>query len=106
MINPALAPEPVMRAALDVLAHACVFARNSTLSSDVSLKMINDLMEAIHEIPSQLKTWNNEQIETLRIHLRCFDSTRYPGAPNLSNRFEMLLASYTEQAERGAPDNA
>jgi hypothetical protein len=106
VINPALAPEPVMRAALDVLGHACVFVRNSTLSTDVSVKMINDLMEAIHGIPSQLKTWNNERIEALRIHLRCFDSTLYPGAPNLLNRFEILLASYNEEAEQCVPPKA
>ena len=99
MIKPSLAPEPVMRAALDVLGHACVFVRNATLAPDASVKMINDLMEAIHDIPFQLKTWNNERIDTLRLHLRCFDSTLYPGAPNFSDRFEMLLASYNEEAE-------
>lgn len=105
MVNPALAPEPVMRAALDVLGHACVFVRNSTLSPDVNVKMINDLMEAIHDIPSQLKTWNNERIDTLRLHLRCFDSKLYPGAPKLCERFEMLLASYNEEAEHGSFPN-
>jgi len=101
MIKPELAPEPVMRAALDVVGHACAFAWNSTLTPDVSVKMINELMEAIHDVPSQLRTWNDERIETLRIHLRCFDFTQYPGAQNLLDRFEMLLASYNHEAEQG-----
>ncbi len=102
MMTHAFAPDPVMRAALDVLGQACAFARNSTLSPDVNVRMINELMEGIHDIPSQLKTWNDERLATLRLHLRCFDSTLYPGAPNLSDRFEMLLASYNEEAEQGS----
>jgi hypothetical protein len=94
-----------MRAALDVLGHACVFARNATLASDVSVKMINDLMEAIHDIPFQLKTWDNERIDTLRLHLRCFDSSLYSGAPNFLSRFDMLLAGYQNEAEQGADGN-
>ena len=105
MINHAFAPEPVMRAALDILQHACVYVRNATLAPDASVKMINDLMEAIHDIPSQLKTWDDRRIDTLRLHLRCFDSTLYPGAPNFSNRFEMLLASYNEEAEQVSGGN-
>lgn len=67
--------------------------------------MINDLMEAIHDIPYQLKTWNDERVDTLRLHLRCFDHTQYPGAPNLLARFEMLLRSYNEEAEKGVMSN-
>jgi hypothetical protein len=91
------APDPVMRAALDILGHACVFVRNATLSPDASIKMINDLMEAIHDIPFQLQTWDDSRLDLLRLHLRCFDSTLYPCAPNFLNRFEMLLASYNEE---------
>ena len=106
MLENRLAPEPVMRAALDVLGHACVFVRNATLSPDVSAKMINDLMEAIHDIPFQLKTWDSERIDLLRLHLKCFDSGLYPGAPNFLDRFEMLLNSYNKEAEQDADGDA
>lgn len=89
-----------MRAALDVLGHACGFVRNATLAPDVSAKMINDLMEAVHDIPFQLKTWSDERLELLRLHLRCFDSTLYPGAPNFTQRFEQLLEGYIQQTEQ------
>ena len=96
-----IAPDAVLRAALDIIGHACVFVRNTTLSQDVSIKMINDLMEAFHDIPFQLKTWDENRLELLRLHLRCFDSSLYPGAPNFSDRFEMLLAGYKQEAEHG-----
>jgi len=86
-----------MRAALDILGYACVFVRNATLAPDACIKMINDLMEAIHDVPFQLKTWDDSRLDLLRLHLRCFDYTLYPGAPNFLNRFEMLLASYNEE---------
>ena len=105
MKNKTCAPEPVLRAALDVLGQACVFTRNATLSQDVSVKMINDLMEAVHDIPSQLSNWDDKRLETLRLHLRCFDSSLYSDAPNFSDRFEMLLAGYTKQAEQDATGN-
>ena len=101
-----LAPDTVMLAALDVLGHACVFVRHATLSPDVSSRMINDLMEAVHDIPFQLKTWSDNRLELLRLHLRCFDSALYPGAPNFSQRFEMLLADYLQQAEQGDGGNS
>jgi hypothetical protein len=105
MIKSALAPDPVMRAALDVLGHACVFVRNATLAPDASVKMINLLMEAIHDIPFQLKTWNDDRLDLLRLHLRCFDSTLYPGAPNFLDRFEMLLTSYSQDTEQDGRDD-
>jgi hypothetical protein len=78
-----IAPEGVLRAALDVIGLACVFVRNSTLHESCSVKMLNDLMEAIHDVPHQLVTWDDERLELLRLHLRCFDSSLYDGAPNL-----------------------
>ena len=80
-------------------AHAKMHLRDYVRDDDMdaSIKMINDLMEAIHDIPFQLKTWDDSRLDLLRLHLRCFDSTLYPGAPNFLNRFEMLLASYNEE---------
>jgi hypothetical protein len=105
-MNRTCAPQPVLRAALDVLGNACAFARNATLSPNVSVKMINDLMEAIHDIPSQLTTWDDERIETLRLHLRCFNSEIYPEAPDFLGRFEMLLTQYENEAEQDSDGQA
>ena len=94
-----IAPEAILRAALDVLGMATVFVRNSTLRESCNVKMINDIMEAIHGIPQQLVTWDDERLELLRLHLRCFDSSLYEDAPNLELRFNMKLAEYNKQKE-------
>ena len=92
-----IAPNSVLRAALDVLGMACVFARNSTLGESSNTKMLNDLMEAIHDVPHQLVTWDDKRLELLRLHLRCFDASLYDRAPNLERRFNMKLAEYENQ---------
>jgi hypothetical protein len=49
-----IAPEPILRAGNDTISWACIFCRNQSLASTVSTKMINDIMEAIHEVPRML----------------------------------------------------
>jgi hypothetical protein len=69
-----IAPEPILKAGLMTLHWATVFARNWTYSLDVPLKMVNDLMDAIHEVPSILMHWNEEHsFDMLILHLSCFD---------------------------------
>ena len=60
--------------------------------------MINELMEAIHDIPQQLTAWAPDGLDTLRLHLRCFDSKKHSEAPNLVLFFEDQLAEYNNQA--------
>ena len=50
-------PEPILRASPKVLHRAAVYTRNWTLGDTVSQKQINDLWEAIHEIPDLLTRW-------------------------------------------------
>jgi hypothetical protein len=70
-----IALEPILRAALRVLHVAAYTTRNWTLSDDISRKQINDLWEAIHEIPDLLKRWDvPEQCEAeLKMYLREYD---------------------------------
>src|ERR1041384_874016 len=53
-----IAPEPILRAGNDTVAWACIFCRNQTLREDAPVKMLNDAMEAIHEIPRMLVDWD------------------------------------------------
>jgi len=57
------APQDVMRGALRVLFVAAYTTRNWTLNEDVSRKQINDLWEAIHELPSLLYNWRGVDSE-------------------------------------------
>jgi hypothetical protein len=69
-----IAPEPILKAGLMTLHWATVFARNWTYSPDVPVKMVNDLMDAIHDVPSQLMHWNEgHSFHMLIQHLSSFD---------------------------------
>jgi pyruvate-formate lyase-activating enzyme len=63
----ALPPEKTLRGALRVLFIAAVYTRNWTLTDEVSRKQVNDLWEAIHEIPDLLTRWGDDsEAELLR----------------------------------------
>ena len=90
MSNP-LAPEPILRAALRVLHVAAYTTRNWTLSEEVSRKQINDLWEAIHEIPDLIKRWRGDE-ESLRELRTYFREYRERWAvPNLEAIFDQAL---------------
>ena len=62
-----LPPEKILHGALHVLFIAAVYTRNWTLADEVSRKQINDLWEAIHEIPDLLTRWRDDsEAELLR----------------------------------------
>ena len=84
-----IAPEPVLKAALRVLHVAAYTTRNWTVSDEVSRKQINDLWEAIHEIPDLLKRWNpnaeGELVGYLKEYGKKWDD------PNLLGIYELAL---------------
>ena len=90
MNNP-LAPEPVLRAALRVLHVAAYTTRNWTLAEDISRKQINDLWEAIHEIPDLIKRWRDDEecMRELRMYLQEYDQ-RW-SFPKLEEIFDRAL---------------
>ena len=81
-----MAPEPIMKGALRVLYVAGYTTRNWTLSETVSRKQINDLWEAIHEIPDLLKKWRPDAEKELMMYLREYNE-KWP-EPNLTAIFE------------------
>ena len=89
-----IAPEPILRAANDTVKWGCVYIRNQTLQDGVSVKMINDMMEAIHEIPSIVTNWGEDSESTLRLHLRCFPHQEWESSPNLLSFYEARLREY------------
>jgi hypothetical protein len=86
-----LAPEQILRASLRVLQVAAYTTRNWTLAEDVSRKQINDLWEAIHEIPDLLKRWrgNEESLRDLRMYLKEYDEKW--SFPKLEQCFDQAL---------------
>ena len=89
-----IAPEPILRAGNQTIHWACVFCRNQTLSKEVSVQMINDIMEAIHEVPQMLVDWEHHDLAEIRMHLRCFKNSRWPYAPDLVVYFDQKLNEF------------
>ncbi len=90
----ALAPEPILRAALDTVGWACIFIRNQTIREGAPTKMINDAMEAVHEVPQMLTRWRPDTLEEIRVHLGCFPASQWQDAPDLVAFFEQRLKDY------------
>jgi hypothetical protein len=86
-----LAPEPILRASLWVLHVAAYTTRNWTLGEEISRKQINDLWEAIHEIPDLVKRWrgDDECLREIQMYLREYDQ-RW-NSPNLEQIFDRAM---------------
>jgi hypothetical protein len=86
-----LAPEPILRAALKLLHFAAYTTRNWTLSDEIPRAQVNDLWEAIHEIPDLVTRWqgDTEGLRELRMYLQAYDE-RWP-FPKLEDIFEQAL---------------
>jgi hypothetical protein len=89
-----IAPEPILRAGNDTVSWACIFCRNQTLREGAPAKMLNDIMEAIHEVPRMLVDWDHHNLEEVRLHLGCFQAAHWPGAPDLVKYFDRKLKDY------------
>jgi hypothetical protein len=78
-------PKRILKAALDVLFICGCTTRNWTLGDEVSRRQINDLWEAVHEIPSLLTRWRPDAEAELLRYLDEYDS-KWP-APQLRARY-------------------
>ena len=78
-------PERIFKAALEVLFVCAYTTRNWTLGEEVSRQQINDLWEAVHEIPSLLTRWRPDAETELLRYLDEYDS-KWP-SPQLRVRY-------------------
>lgn len=83
---------------------ATVFARNWTFSPDVPSKMVNELLDAIHDVPSILMHWNEKDSYDLLIqHLSLFDDKSWKvqvdnqmfSVPKLADFFRERLKEFS-----------
>ena len=94
-----IAPDPILRAGLDTVSWACIYARNQSLNESCNVKELNEIMEAIHEVPRMLMSWSDTRLREVRIHLGCFSSARYSGAPDFVAYFNARLTE--NEGEQG-----
>lgn len=80
-----LPPPNILKSALDVLFVCSYTTRNWTLGDEVSRKQINDLWEAVHEIPSLLTRWRNDAEDELLMYLDEYEE-KWP-SPKLKGRY-------------------
>jgi len=92
------APQPVLKATMQTIHWATVYCRNLTLQKDLdSRAQVNDMMEAIHEIPTFMTDWNDSRLEEIRTHLGCFHSSRWEGSPDLVSYFNQRLDEASQE---------
>jgi hypothetical protein len=94
--EPRFAPPEILDAALFTLKWACVHARNVTGGGGTDIRQVNELMDAVHELPHFLADWSDDRLPELRLHLSCFDHSKYPGSPNLLTTFNSRLENRLE----------
>jgi hypothetical protein len=63
--------------------------------------MINDVMEAVHEVPRMLVDWARHDVAELRTHLGCSPASRWSEAPNLVSYIEQRSAEYGCEEKNG-----
>jgi hypothetical protein len=85
------APENIQIARIETLQWALIYCRNYSLKPDADMDQVNDLMEAIHDIPGTLLRWPDGAIEIIKLHLSCFNYKKWEGAPDLASYFEHSL---------------
>ncbi len=85
------APEYINQAVLETLRWTMIFCRNYTLKDDAEIRLVNDLMEATHDVPDILMRWPDGALDEIKLHLGCFDHEKWEGSPNLVGYFESAL---------------
>ena len=68
-----LAPEAILRAALYVIHVAAYTTRNWTLADGWPRQQVNDLWEALHEVPSLVTRWRPDAERELYLYFDEYD---------------------------------
>lgn len=84
-----LAPEPILRAALYVVHVAAYTTRNWTLTDGWSQRQVNDLWEALHEVPDLVTRWRPNAERELLMYLDEYDR-KWP-SPRLREMYQRHL---------------
>lgn len=93
-----LAPEPILRAALQVVFVASYTTRNWMLDDRVSRRQINDLWEALHEIPDLVTRWRDNAEKELLMYFAEYDA-KWP-EPRLRSIYDQALAQASMDGRR------
>jgi hypothetical protein len=93
------ASDDILKAGLVVLHRGLIEIRNQSCSVEMDRALVNCLAEALHEIPAIVQNaqyfarGEAELLETIRIHLSCFEHAEFGSELNLLELFERELAT-------------
>ena len=68
-----------------------MFCRNYCIDENANTKLVYEMMDAVHDIPDQVYRWSDDGVEQIRLHLACFNHTKWEGAPDLVQYFNDAL---------------
>ena len=87
------APDDIVEAVLETMKLTMIYCRNYSLNEDADIKQLNELMEAVHEIPGITLRWKSDSLREIKLHLACFNHQKWEGAPDLVRYFENQMES-------------
>ncbi|WP_044617300.1 hypothetical protein [Gynuella sunshinyii] len=86
------APDYVIEAVLDTVKWAMVYCRNYSIDERADIRLVYEIMDAVHDIPDQVYRWSDDDgLDLIRLHLGCFNYSKWKGAPNLVQYFDDAL---------------
>jgi hypothetical protein len=93
-----VASQPILVAILRTVSLGLVYVRKYSSEPDVNLTCVNEIAEALHDVPQMACRFDlhegseAELLVRIRAHLSCFNHQRWPGSPNLLEVFEDELS--------------
>ena len=95
----AIAPTPILRAGNETIYWACIYLRNAAYREATPPKMVDELMDAIHDIAHALVNWEpHHSVEYVRTHFGCFHAEKWSDMPDLVAYFDQKLRRYQTDA--------
>ena len=96
-----IAPEPIFQAGTDTVSWACMFCRSQTLRAGAEIRMLDDAMQAIREVPRMLLDWEHHDLAQIRSQLGSFPTSRWPDAPDFVAYFDQRLRECGHHEDAG-----
>jgi hypothetical protein len=107
-------PNHVLKSAHWTLYWAMVFCRNYTAGKNADIRLVYEMMDALHAIPEILNRWGgHNNVDTLRMYFGCFNHAKWrkpedtPQPPDLVAVFNQKMDEFNKtEAEQESPGDA
>jgi hypothetical protein len=94
-----MAPQAILRAGNETIYVACVACRAAAYENTAEVRMVGELMDAIHDIAHALVNWkSHHSAEYIRSHFASFKAKNWRDMPDLVKVFDAKLQEYEGNA--------